>query len=363
MQRNAGSSAGGRPEPDDRGDRIFLRRFVKALLVVAFALLLYRLAHVVLLIFGAALIAVILRSIADPLTRRTGVSDRLGLLAAILVVVGVLALAGWLFGSQLAAEVQQLRQTLPDAWHTFEERLGRSDLGERILQELRDSAPDARGVASSLGSYALTFGSAVADLILVLIAGIFLAAEPRLCRRGALKVIPDDRQEEIGKALDNSGGALRLWLLGQLFSMTVIGVLTGIGLSLVGVPSALALGLLAGLAEFVPLVGPIVSAIPGLLLALTVGPETALWALLVYFGIQQIESYLLTPLVERRAVSLPPVVTLFAILALGVLFGPLGVLLGAPLAVVIYVFVKQLYVRDALGHDTEIPGETKEKNS
>lgn len=142
--------------------------------------------------------------------------------------------------------------------------------------------------------------------------------------------------------------------------MTIIGVFTGLGLWLVGVPSALMLGIIAGLAEFIPLLGPILSAIPGLLLALMAGLETALWALLVYVGIQQIESDLITPMVEKKAVSIPPVVTLFGVLAMGVIFGLVGVILAAPLTVITYVLVNQLYVRDALGQSTQVPGERDE---
>jgi predicted PurR-regulated permease PerM len=210
---------------------------------------------------------------------------------------------------------------------------------------------------SNIGKYAFAVGGAITNLVLVVIAGVFLASEPRLYRRGFLKLFPEDRHEAMAHAFDNTARALHLWLLGQLASMLIIGAFTWLGLWLVGVPSALMLGVIAGLAEFVPLLGPIFSAVPGLLLALLISPETALWALVVYVGIQQIESNLITPLVERRAVSLPPVVTLFGVLAMGVTFGFLGLLLSAPLTVVTYVLIKQLYVRDTLGQPTQVPGE------
>ena len=123
------------------------------------------------------------------------------------------------------------------------------------------------------------------------------------------------------------------------------------------VPAALALALLAGLAQFVPLIGPIVAAIPALLIALAEGWQIALWTLLLYVAIQQVESNLITPLVQRQAVALPPAITLFAVVAFGVLFGPLGILFATPLAVVAFVAVKELWVRDTLGEPTEVPGE------
>jgi predicted PurR-regulated permease PerM len=157
--------------------------------------------------------------------------------------------------------------------------------------------------------------------------------------------------------MQGCGGALRLWLLGQLASMVIVGVLTGVGLWLVGLPSPFVLGLLAGLAEFVPIIGPILAAIPGLVLALSYGTEMVVWVLAVYVIVQQIESYVILPVVQRKAVSLPPALTLFAVVAMGVLFGPLGLLFATPLTVVAFVLVKKLYLVDALHERTEIPGE------
>ena len=139
--------------------------------------------------------------------------------------------------------------------------------------------------------------------------------------------------------------------------MLLVGVVTTLGLYAIGLPSALALGLIAGLAEFVPLVGPVFSAIPALLVALSVGGQTVFWVLGLYIVVQQLEGNLITPVIQRQTVDLPPALTLFALIAIGVLFGPLGVLLSTPLAVVIFVCVKQLYVRETLHEETEIPGE------
>ena len=157
----------------------------------------------------------------------------------------------------------------------------------------------------------------------------------------------------------DSERALRLWLRGQLLAMVVVGVLTGVGLWLIEVPSAFALGLLAGLLEFIPFAGPVLSAIPGVLLALVISPELALGTIVVYVAVQQFEGNVLQPIVQRYAVDLPPVVLLFSLLAFGTLFGVIGVIFAAPLTVVAYVLVKRLYVQEALGTKTPIPGEDK----
>ena len=188
---------------------------------------------------------------------------------------------------------------------------------------------------------------------------IYLAADPGLYQAGLLKLVPGPRRDLARVALGETARALRLWLLGQLVSMSVIGVLTGLGLAWVGLPSALALGLLAGLLAFVPLVGPIVSAIPALLLALADGAATVGWTLAVFVGVQQIEGNVVMPFVQRRMVDLPPALLLFAIVAAGTLLGPLGALLAAPLTVVVFVLVKRLYVREALDTPTPLPGEER----
>jgi predicted PurR-regulated permease PerM len=156
------------------------------------------------------------------------------------------------------------------------------------------------------------------------------------------------------------GRALRLWLLGQLLAMFLVGAMIALGLWALGVPSALALGFIAGMLEFVPFLGPIIAALPGVAVGLGEGMETAVWVMALYFIVQQGEGYFIIPLVQQGTVALPPALTLFAIVAFGLLFGPLGILFATPLTVVAFVVVKKLWVRDTLHEETELPGETSE---
>lgn len=333
-----------------------MQRALVVLLLVGLALLAVHLSNVLLLIFGAVLIAVILRAIADPLSDRLGLPPWLSLIAAVLLVAGLIGLTLFLFGAQLAGQVRALTESLPGAVDSLKQRIAGLPYGQQMLVALQGSTPDGGNVLGRLGGWAMTLSGILSNLVVVVVSGIFLATEPRTYQRGLVALFPKRQSQTVQSALHHSGRALRMWLLGQLVSMTLVGTLTFIGLWAIGVPSALALGLIAGLSEFIPLVGPVIGAVPGLLIALSSGPETALWAALVYFGVQQIESNLITPLVEKHVVSLPPSVTLIAVLAIGTLFGPLGVLLSAPLAVLLYVLINQLYVRDLLGRDTAIPG-------
>jgi predicted PurR-regulated permease PerM len=277
------------------------------------------------------------------------------------VTIGlVLLIAGWLVGAEVRAQVADLVDRLPSAWRLLQQRLGVHDLGQWLAQRAQDGAASAGSVLSSLVDVTTTLGSAFANLLLVAIGGVFLATEPELYRRGLLKLVPGERaRERLDDTLHACSRALRRWLLGQLVSMTIVGVLTGLGLWLIGVPAPLALGLLTFLAEFVPLVGPVLAAVPALLLGLSQDFATALWVLLLYLAVQQVESNMITPLVQRKVVELPPALTLFGVVALGVVLGPLGLILGAPLLVVAVVATKKLWVRETLGEPTRVPGEER----
>lgn len=324
--------------------------------VVLLALLLWYLSDVLLLFFGAVVVAVILRSLAGLIEAHTPVRPLWSLALSGLAIAALIAAFVFLFGTQIAGEASNLIQRLPQMVADLGRQFGIEDLHERLAERVK-SFLDRSSTAGDIAGYTSTVLGAVANLLLVLVAGIYLAARPDRYRRGILKLVPHRARAEAARTVDSAGNALRLWLLGQLVSMTLVGTLVTLGLYLIGMPSALALGFLAGLSEFVPIVGPILSAIPALLLAFSEGGNTVLWVAGLFILVQQVESNLIMPLVQRQTVDLPPVLTLFALVALGVLFGPLGVLLGTPLTVVLYVVVNQLYLRQTLGEQVEVPGE------
>jgi predicted PurR-regulated permease PerM len=338
----------------------FVRRLLIALAVVALAFALWKLRLVILLVFAAALVAVLLDAIASAIHHWTRLPRKFALLSAVLGLLAAIVGAGWLFGAEAAAQVRVLIDTVPDAWRGLQQRLSDSVLGERLQDSVEQLAPSGSAVLAGAGSATVTLTNAVAGAFLALVGGIYLAGQPDFYRAGVLKLMPRAKRPLVAEALNDSARALRLWLIGQLVAMTLIGVSTGIGLTLLGVPSALALGILAGLAAFVPFVGPILAAIPALLIALNEGNDVALFTLVLYIAVQQVESYVITPIVQQRVAALPAAVTLFAIVAAGVLFGPPGILLAAPLTMVMYVLVKRLYVREALQTPTTIPGEQRD---
>ncbi|MGZ8310838.1 MAG: AI-2E family transporter [Allosphingosinicella sp.] len=339
--------------------RIFIERLVIALIVIGIALLLWNLRGLFLLVFGAVLVSVILNLIAAPIRKLLRAPDWAALLAAVLIVAGFIVTAIWTFGAQLTRQAEALRAMIPNAWMAAEARFDAWGIGDAI-REWTTSLGAGGGVVANLGNIAVTVGNGIADTLLVVVGGIYLAAQPELYRVGMIKLVPQRGRQLAEEALDASGRALRLWLLGRIVSMAVVGLLTWIGLSIIGVPSALALGLIASLLEFVPYVGPVVAAVPAILLALAESPEKAIWTLLLFIAIQQFEGNILEPLVQQRAVDLPPALLLFALVAGGLLFGLVGIILAAPLTVVLYVMVKRLYVQEALHTQTPLPGEHPE---
>ncbi|WP_355606254.1 AI-2E family transporter [Xanthomonas cannabis] len=338
--------------------RAFAVRVIIVLALVACAWMLWTLSDLLLMVFGAIVVAVLLRALASWVTRHTRVPDGWALaLVVVVLTVGFIALL-WLFGSQLASEVGALQRTLPQAWTRFHDWVAAGPLGPTLEELTRQAPARVSNLAPRAGAFALSITGGVANLFLVLAGAVYLAAQPQLYRRGVLLLLPAHARATTDEALQASGTALRLWLRGQLMAMAVVGVLTGLGLWALGIPGALALGIVAGLLDFVPIVGPIVAAIPAILLGFTVSPQMALATAGLFVVVQQIEGNLLLPLIQQRTVDLPPVLLLFSLFGIGILLGPAGVLLAAPLTVVAFVLVKRLYVQEALGTPTSIPGQT-----
>jgi predicted PurR-regulated permease PerM len=304
-------------------------------------------------------VASIFRAVADMICKYTRLPNGVSTALAILLVLGSLGALIALFGSQVGQQVASLRETLPAAWRTLEQRIGDIGLSEQLDRLVATVTTPGGGSLSGFGRTLLSIGSGLADLLVVIFAGIYLATQPNFYRIGAIKLVPPARRKLAAEAMLESERALRLWLKGQAIAMVVVGLLTGFGLWFLGMPSALTLGLLAGVLEFIPFAGPIIAAVPAILLAVAVSPELALWVTLLYVGVQQFEGNLLTPLVQQYAVDLPGAVLLFSLIGFGTLFGTLGVILAAPLAVVTMVLVKRLYVIETLDTPTPIPGEGK----
>ena len=341
----------------EASERLFVRRVLIVLGLATLFFLAWHLRSLLLMFFGAVVIASIFRAIADAISRATGWRSGVGTALSILVVLGSVAALIALFGAHVREQVNILGEQLPGAWRALETRIGDYGFGNQLERLMATVTTPGGSSLSTFGRTLLSVGTGLADFIVVIFAGIYLATQPDFYRTGVIKLVPPRRRAIVDEAMVESERALRLWLKGQAIAMVVVGVLTGTGLWLLGMPSALALGLLAGVLEFVPFAGPLIAAVPAILLSLVAGPEMTLWVCLLYLAVQQFEGNLLTPMIQQYVVELPGVVLLFSLIGFGTLFGTLGIVLAAPLAVVTLVLVKRLYVIDTLATDTPIPGE------
>lgn len=334
-------------------DSLFVRRTLIVVAIVSLFALAWLLREVLLMVFGAIVVATLFRSLSG-LYRRFGLPEGSSVGLAVLTVVAVIGGAAALFGAQLAAQAGDLSSSIPRAWATVKGQLAGLGIPTSVFQTASSSESGISGMA---GDVAMSLGSGLADALLILVGGVFLAASPRFYRIGAVKLVPEGSRNQLWSALEASGTALQLWLKAQLLTMLLVGTVSGIGLWLIGVPSWFALALLAALLEFVPYVGPIAAAVPAILLAASVDPQTALLTVGLYVLVQQLEGYVFSPLMQQWAVDLPGALLLFSLLACGTLFGAIGIIFAAPLTVVLFVMVKKLYVREVLDTATPVPGE------
>lgn len=334
----------------------FARRALTAVAISSTAVVLlflaWQLREVAVLLVAAILVALFLSAAADWVSEHSPVPRGLALALVVTTIAGSVALLFWLRGPALATQASELQTRLPEAVERLKERVGRYELGREMIDEAPSMGAllsDRENIFSKVtGVVSATLG-AVTTFVLILFLGIVIAAEPGTYLRGGLALVSPRRRPRIRDALAQAGTAMRSWLLSKLIRMLVIGITVGVGLMLLGVPAALLLGVVAALLTFVPNFGPIIAAVPAVLLGLIVGPETALFVALLYVGIQIAESYVLDPLLDKKIVAIPPGLTLTTQVVLGILVGPVGLAVATPLAAASVVLVRLLYIEDVLG--------------
>lgn len=309
---------------------------------------------VLLLFFAAALLAVVFRTPSEWLARRTGLDVRITLGIVLVLIAGLSALAAWLVGHSLVTQLEGVWQRVPQA---IDELRGRTQdiavVGEAV--ENAAQSQSAGSVARTGLAALMATVSAITDIGLILFVAVLLAAQPDTYVRGVLHLIPKRRRQRAQQVVEEVGHVLRRWTLGQLLLMALVGTLTYTGFRLIGVEYAGALGLLAGGLTFIPFLGSLVAGVVAVLVALTQGVDAALYAAAIYTGVQIIEN-VCEPFVQQRAVYLAPALLLFSQVTLGTLAGIPGIVLATPLAAVIIVVVKMLYVKDVLGDDVSNTG-------
>lgn len=337
-------------------ERPFAQRVLIASALIALVFLLcftlWNTVDVFLAIFAALLVAVFLRGLSGAIQKWTGLGENWSLFSVIILLLMAVIGVIWLLAPSIANQADQLATQLPQAVQFLRNQLQQHQWSRQLLSrapDLNSLLSQHQGILTRItGALSASLG-VLTNLFVIIVIGIFIAAQPKLYRTGLLQLMPIDWRPRAEQVLSRIGETLRHWLLGQLFCMSMVGLLTGIGLWILGIPLGLVLAVIAGLLDFIPTVGPFLAAIPGILLALLQTPEKALLVAAVYTGVQMIENYLLQPFAQRRAVNLPPALMLFAQLLLGVGLGLFGLVLATPLTVSAIVIIKMLYIEDALG--------------
>ncbi len=333
----------------------------RAVVLVAFivlaSLFVLQYPSLVVLFFASILVAAVIQGMAAWLASRWGI--RYGFCLA-LVLVGLLLLfagLGALIGLPFVYQIDELKRTLPAAFQQLLQKLQNNPLVQQAAEQLPPMDQLINRVLSGrvFGFFSGLVGALTSAAVILVIA-IYLSVSPGLYTEGVLFLFPHRNRERMREVLRITAHSLRFWMLGQVLSMIVIGLLTGLGLWIIGIPLALSLGVIAGLFTFVPIVGPLAAAVPGVLLGFSLSITQALYVVLVYVGVQLLEGNLITPLIQLRAVSLPPVLLLAAQTLFGTLIGMTGIIFAAPMTVAIVVLIQLLYVQDVIGDDVQPMG-------
>lgn len=372
------------PEPRQAGwrTRDLLRAAAIIAAVYAAMQLLWVGRSVFLLGFLGVLLGITLAAGVDRL-ERFRVPRGLGAVLLVVLVLGALAGLGSLAAPQIGRQMRDVQEQVPQALERVQRWVqqrvggvaevlqpGGGRPGEQAAREGGEEKPApnvGEGIAQQLAGATRTFFSffsstlsVLAGLIVMLFVAIFVATEPDLYHRGLMHLFPHRARAKAGEVLSATATTLRRWLVAQLIAMLVIGTVTTVVLLLLDIRGAVALGIIAGLLEFIPYAGPILSAAPAVAMALLDSPEKALYVVLAYTAIQQLEGLVLQPLLMKERLKLPPVLTILGQALFSIVFGFLGLLLAVPLLATVMVPVKMLYVRDVVGDDVTVPGQDDE---
>ncbi len=329
-------------------------------IVIALIMLFVKAVQVMLLLFAGILVAVFLRGMASFISVRTHVSSAMSLVIVLLIIFIVITGGIWLLGPSIVDGFNQMKDQIPTAWGHLKEDMARSDWGKNIVQGIENARKnflsDTAMLSKITGVFSSTF-SALVNLFIILIIGLYSAFSPDIYIRGVIKLFPPRKRQRVSEVMEAMNSALKWWFIGRFASMLIIGILTAIGLWVFNIPMPVTLGIFAAILTFVPNLGPVISAVPAVLFGLVISPIKGLWIVALYVGIQTLESYFITPQIQKRAVSIPPALLISAQILMGVLLGIFGIILATPMMVCIIVAVQMVYIEDALGDQVEVLGD------
>jgi predicted PurR-regulated permease PerM len=325
--------------------------FIALLILSGLALIVYH-VNFFLLVFAGIFIAVVLNSSSNWITKKLKTKYGLSLLILMLLASSLLTAIILIIGPSITEQVNEMAETIPKSLSNLKEKIVQTEMGQKIFDEVPETREDILGNRDeSLAKITRFFSSTLgvfADIIIIIFTGIFLAADPVTYKKGFISLFPVNFRQRLGEVLNKTHETLSRWMIAKLISMLVVGIATAIGLHLLGIPLPYGLALIAALFSFIPNIGPYLGLAPALLIAFMESTDKALFVIILYFGIQIIESYLITPLIEKKMVALPAALSLLWMVLFGIFAGILGLLLATPILVALIVIVGELYVKDYL---------------
>lgn len=340
------------------------KRLVMVFGAIAVLTLLFTLAspiiHVLVMLYAGILFSVFLNGLAELARNKVDISYKVAVVGVMVVLLLVSVLGSWFMGNRVAREISVIQEKLPQAQKDIGEMLQGTGWGQSLVSLTQRTEKlwslDSGVVGNLTGFFSETVGVLV-SVAFVIVTGIYISINQGLYVEGSLKLFPPERRNELRETLDSIGMALQRWLIGRVVVMASVGVLTTVGLIAAGVPNSLALGLLAGLLAFVPFLGPLIAVVPAFLVAFIKGPALVIPVMIIFVVVHAIGGYLVTPLIQQRAVSLSPVVLLTSQVIIGLLLGVPGIIIATPLTITIIVIIQKSYIEGYLGDSVEVLGQ------
>lgn len=290
---------------------------------------------ILLLLFAGIVVAVVLTALVDWLSARFRLRRKIAFALILSIAVCFLSLMVWLSGPSIIGQVADLQADLPQAAHQLVARIRLYGWGRWMLAQWSGYSQLSSSLSSALtriGGIVLSTATVFSGIVLIGFLGLYLAAEPEVYFSYIQRAMPSGYREKLNVCAAAAVRNLRWWVFSQMLSMTAVGVIVACGLWALGVPLPGTLGVIAALLTFIPNIGPILSVVPAVLLAVSISPMKGLLTVVLFLTVHFLEGNLITPLLERRIVRLPPALTMTAQLLLAVIAGPLGLALAAPFA-------------------------------
>jgi predicted PurR-regulated permease PerM len=315
---------------------------IVALLVVI--ILITRVAfNVLLMVLAGSLIAVYFHGLGDIIQRRAKLPRRWSMVLSIAGSFIFLGLLLWFMGTKIQSQIAVLAESLPNTIGTVREKLDGSSMGKKVLTYL--SGDNSEKLFSTAQRFFSTSFGVLGNLYIIVLVAAFFTANPSLYKEGMIRLIPKKNRPLARTCLDRITAVLKGWLKGTMLSMVLITFLIATGLTIMGIPAALVLALFTGLLKLIPNFGSAAAMVPGVLLALTISTDTFIVVALIYVVSQTVVSSIVTPLIQKRMINLPPALTIISQVIMGTLSGALGIILAVPLLAILIILVDELYVK------------------